>query len=187
MPLGACSSSRDLSAVNRGCLGLGWAKSGVCHTHLPELPGRAELLWVYELSVFMTRPSLASLPACPHFLTPCYCFLGSPTNIRLAFQSLPLILLPGKPIMQTLQCMSPILHFYWALPSIQKTPSDVSPPCLSPIVQGSGPGSTLPVLFSPSPRDTATILRTVCLAEAQVSHEDVYMCTDFSCHPQRKS
>ena len=121
MPLGACSSSRDLSAVNRGCLGLGWAKSGVCHTHLPELPGRAELLWVYELSVFMTRPSLASLPACPHFLTPCYCFLGSPTNIRLAFQSLPLILLPGKPTIQTLQCMSLILHFYWALPSIQKT------------------------------------------------------------------
>ena len=74
-----------------------------------------------------------------------------------------------------------------ALLSIQKTPSDVSPPCLSPIVQGSGPGSTLQVLVSPSPRETATILRTVCLAEAQVSGEDVYMCTDFSCNPQRKS
>lgn len=65
--------------------------------------------------------------------------------------------------------------------------SDVSSPCLSPIVQGSGPGSSLPILISSSLGETATILRTVCLAEAQVSREDVYMCTDFSCNPQSKS
>lgn len=44
--------------------------------------------------------------------------------------------------------------------------SDVSSPCLLPIVPGSGPGSSLPILISPSLGETATILRTVCLAEA---------------------
>ena len=45
--------------------------------------------------------------------------------------------------------------------------------------------STLPILLSPSPGETATILRAVRLSEAQVSRKGAYMCTDCSCNPEQ--